>query len=151
MSMQPSTGDIADTIRKELQAEYARSGKAFQEKDANTLMQMITPDFTQKMLDGQVISYEQIVPALQEWFRALKEVTHYEVKIEDLTLQGPDAVAVVRENVSTTFADPEGGSHQSVQTNTSRVVWTQTPSGWRIRQTEYLTANTLIDGVALTP
>src|SRR5262249_8704400 len=46
-----------DSVRNELQAAYARAGEAWRDKDAAALMRMVTPDFTQRMPDGQIIPY----------------------------------------------------------------------------------------------
>ena len=136
-----------EAAQQEIQAQYTRSGKAYKNKDVTTLMQMVTPDFTQRMPDGQMIYKEQVETALAQWFETILAVTDYLVVIDDLTLLGQDVVALVSENVSTNFLDPTGKKHQALQANTSRVTWTLTRTGWRIRQTEYLTGRMLIDGL----
>jgi ketosteroid isomerase-like protein len=138
--------DAEGAVRSELQAAYARAGKAYREKDADALMGMVTPDFTQQMPDGQTISYDEIEPALRQWLDTVEAVTSYKIDIEELTVLGEEAVARVREHVSTTFTDPHNLRHRGDQANISRVTWRKTADGWRIRQTEYLTGQTLVDG-----
>jgi ketosteroid isomerase-like protein len=133
-------------VRRELQAAYARAGQAWREKDAAALMQMVTPDFTQRMPDGQVIPYDVAEAGLKEWLDTADRVTEYAVKIGELTVKGNEAVASVEENVSMTFADPSGRPHERVMANTSQVTWIRLGDGWQIKQTEYLAARIMIDG-----
>jgi ketosteroid isomerase-like protein len=135
------------TVRDELQAAYDRAGDAWRDKDAGALMQMVTPDFTQRMPDGQVIPYAMAEAGLKEWLATADRVTDYAVQIGALTVKGDEAVATVEENVTMTFADPAGRAHERVMANTSQVTWVRLPGGWQIRQTEYLAARILIDGV----
>jgi ketosteroid isomerase-like protein len=133
-------------VREELQAAYARAGQAYREKDAAALMQMVTPDFIQRMPDGQVVPYDVAEAGLKEWLATADKVTDYAVQIGALTVKGNEAVAAVEENVSMTFADPSGRPHERVMANTSQVTWIRLGDGWQIRQTEYLAARITIDG-----
>jgi ketosteroid isomerase-like protein len=135
-----------EAVRAELQAAYARAGQAYRNKDAAALMQMVTPDFTQRMPDGQVIPYDVAEAGLTEWLATADRVTDYAVRIGALTVKGNEAVATVEENVSMTFADPAGHSHERVMANTSQVTWVQLGDGWQIRRTEYLAARIMVDG-----
>jgi ketosteroid isomerase-like protein len=133
-------------VRAELQAAYARAGQAYRKKDAAALMQMVTPDFIQRMPDGQVIPYDAAEAGLTEWLATADRVTDYSVRIRALTVKGNQAVANVEENVAMTFADPAGRPHERVMANTSLVTWVRLGDGWQIRQTEYLAARIMIDG-----
>jgi ketosteroid isomerase-like protein len=141
--------DAARTVRGELQREYDRAGKAYEAKDAAALMQMVTPDYTQEMPDGQTIAYDEIEPALTQWLATVDSITDYNVAIEELTVNGDQAVAKVREHVSTTFRDPQNRQRHGAQANISRVTWLKTAQGWRIRRAQYLTGQTLVDGVPI--
>jgi ketosteroid isomerase-like protein len=138
--------DGAPAVREALTAAYARAGQAWRAKDAAALMQMVTPDFTQRMPDGQVIPYDAAEAGLREWLATTDKVTGYAVQIGTLTVKGNEAVAAVEENVSMTFADPSGRPHERVMANTSQVTWIRLGDGWQIRQTEYLAARITIDG-----
>jgi ketosteroid isomerase-like protein len=135
-----------EAVRAELQAAYARAGQAYRNKDAAALMQMVTPDFTQRMPDGQVIPYNTAEAGLTEWLATADRVTEYAVRIGALTVKGNEAVATVEENVAMTFADPAGRSHERVMANTSQVTWVRLGDGWQIHRTKYLAARILIDG-----
>ena len=147
--------DAAGNVRDELQAAYAQAGAAWRDKDAGALMRMVTPDFTQRMPDGQVIPYAVAEAGLKEWLATADQVTEYAVRIGALTVKGDEAVATVEENVVMTFADPAGRPHERVMANTSHVTWVRLPGGWQIKQTEYLAARIMIDGklvdLATTP
>ena len=142
-------------VRDELQAAYARAGEAWRAKDAAALMQMVTPDFTQRMPDGQIIPYAMAEAGLREWLATADRVTNYAVQIGDLTVKGDQAVAKVDENVAMTFSDLNGRSHERVMANSSQVTWVRMANGWQIQQTEYLAARIMIDGklidLATTP
>jgi ketosteroid isomerase-like protein len=140
-----------DTVRQELQAAYARVGEAYRAKDAAALMQMVAPGFTQRMPDGQVIGAAEAQAALGEWFATTDAVTRYAVRIGAVAVTGDEARADIAEDVTTTFADPGGASHERVQSNTAAATWVRTPDGWRIRRTEYQTAKLTEDGQPVTP
>jgi ketosteroid isomerase-like protein len=135
-----------EAVRDELQAAYARAGDAWRDKDAGALMRMVTPDFTQRMPDGQVIPYAMAEAGLKEWLATVDRVTDYAVQIGAVTVRGDEALATVEESVAMTFADSGGRPHERVMANTSQVTWVRLPGGWQIRQTEYLAARTMIDG-----
>jgi ketosteroid isomerase-like protein len=138
-------------VRRELQAAYARAGEAYWAKDAAALMQMVTPDFVQRMPDGQTLGAAEAEAALSEWFATGDTLTRYDIRIGELAVQDSEAIAEVTENVTTTFADPAGRSHERVQANTSRVTWVRTAQGWQIRRSEYLTAKMTVDGKPVQP
>ena len=144
--MNNRSDDGARAVREELQAAYARAGQAWRAKDAAALMQMVTPDFTQRMPDGQIVPYDVAEAGLQEWLATADRVTDYSVKIGPLTVKENEAVAAVEENVAMTFADPAGRSHERVMANTSQVTWIRLGDGWQIKRTEYLAARIIIDG-----
>ena len=90
------TNRTDDSVRGELQAAYARAGAAWRAKDAAALMQMVTPDFTQRMPDGQIIPYEIAEAGLKEWLATADRVTDYAVQIGDLTVNTGTVVGDVR-------------------------------------------------------
>lgn len=138
-------------VWQELQAAYDQTGQAYRQKDAASVLDRVTHDFTQRMPDGQTISLSEAEAALNEWFATADQVSRYSVQIDSLTVQGEEAVAVVRESVTTTFPDPSGRSHERTQTSTARVTWVRTDQGWQIRHSEYLTAKLTVDGVSVQP
>jgi ketosteroid isomerase-like protein len=143
--------ETTTAVWQELQSAYAQAGEAFRQKDAASVLDQVTHDFTQRMPDGQVISLTEAEAALNEWFATTDQVSRYSVQIESLAVQGEEAVAVVRETVMTTFSDPTGRSHERKQMNTARVTWLRTVRGWQIRHSEYLAAKMTVDGVPVQP
>jgi ketosteroid isomerase-like protein len=144
--MNQKVDNSVGTVRDELRAAYAHAGAAWRDKDAGALMQMVTPDFTQRMPDGQVIPCATAEAGLREWLATTDRVTDYTVQIGALTVSGDEALATVEESVAMTFADSGGRPHERVMANTSQVTWVRLPGGWQIRQTEYLAARILVDG-----
>ena len=144
MNSQPDHGEQA--VRAELQATYARAGQAYRDKDAAMLMRMVTPDFTQRMPDGQVIPHDVAEAGLKAWLATADRVTDYAVQLGALTVKGNEAVATVEESVAMTFADPAGRPHERVMANTSHVTWVRLRDGWQMKRTEYLAARVTIDG-----
>jgi ketosteroid isomerase-like protein len=143
--------EAVGAVRQELEAAYQEAGRAFRQKDAASVLDRVTPDFTQRMPDGQVLSLSEAEAAMIEWFATTDQVSRYSVQIDSLTVQGEEAVALVKESVTTTFADPTGKSHERAQANTARVTWVQTERGWQIRHSEYLTAKMTVDGMPVQP
>src|SRR5204863_1351623 len=111
-----------------------QAGDAFKAKDAAGVMQTVAPGFTQRMPDVTVIDAVAAEAAMKEWFATADTVTRYAVQIGALTVQGDNARAEVTEDITVTFADPVGQSHERVQTNTSEVTWVRTTDGWRIQR-----------------
>jgi ketosteroid isomerase-like protein len=140
------TDRATDSVRDELQAAYARAGEAWRARDADALMRMVTPDFTQRMPDGQMIPYAAAEAGLREWLATADRVTNYAVQIGDLTVKGDQAIAKVDENVAMTFSDEAGRPHERVMANSSQVTWVRVAGAWQIQQTEYLAARIMIDG-----
>src|SRR5262249_54843645 len=147
----PAPNDRMGAVRHALQTAYAQAGEAWRARDAAALMQMGTSDFTQNMPDGQTISPAEAQAATNERFAPTRQVTRYTIQIESLALNGPEAIATVDEQITMTFADPAGKPHVRDQSTRARMIWIETPDGWRIRQSDYLTASMKVDGVKVPP
>jgi len=139
--------DAAEAVRQALDSLYREAGDAYRRKDAAKLMELVTPDYVQRMPDGQILGVHMAQSVLEAWFATPEVVRDYAVQIGGLAVEGDEATGVVEENISTTSGASPGARQERTMANRSRVTWTRTADGWRIKRAEYLAARMSVDGV----
>jgi hypothetical protein len=140
------SGESAESARREIEAAYAVAGEAMKRMEIQPLIARTTPDFTQTLKNGQVISRDRLEPTFAEWKTGVRAVSRYAVEVDDLKVEGRDAVALTTSSLDATFVDPIGTVHKGTQSVKTRDRWTLTPDGWRMAASENLDETVTVDG-----
>src|SRR5438094_573130 len=89
------------TVRKEIQAAYARSIKEIKAKDFKALEGHYTSDYTAKASNGMVMNRDQEIANLKlQLANPQVKIGEMSVKVGKISLKGKDAIADVTEKVS---------------------------------------------------
>jgi ketosteroid isomerase-like protein len=141
-----ANSEIVEEVRRMIEATYANCGDIYRKKDDKRFWKLTTADFTQQLLDGQNFDRSVAEPLLQQSFAAMESVSNYAATIEDLKVNGDEAVALTTATLSMKAKDPLGASHDTVLTTTCRHFWKKTDRGWLIRRSEELKGKAVMDG-----
>lgn len=142
---------VANGVRAELEAAYARSGRAYMARDATGVMALVAPDFEQTMPDGQTLGRADAEALLHAWFATPDEVTDYAVEVVQVTPAEDGVAAVIVERVASRVPGPDGRTHERRQANTARATWVRSPGGWQIARCDYQSGTMTVDGRKVDP
>jgi hypothetical protein len=148
----PPPGARADdrTVRRDLDAIYAKYVQAAKQKEKTALKQFIqqytVADFQQKVPGGRTLNRAQVTAMLTEGPAADTRIVDEQLKIHQRAVKGNVAVVTYNDQTTAIVADQQGTSHKIVSTSTSRDTWVKKPAGWKMRLSEVLQAKTMMDG-----
>jgi hypothetical protein len=118
-----------DSVRKELEALYAKRDEAYKRKDAGFIISLLAEDYTSKDLDGRVKNRAQEARKIDVTFFASTEGYSVVTKVESVK-PGKDKNEAIVES-STARAGLEG-------LDKVRDTWVRTVAGWKLRYSEEL-------------
>jgi hypothetical protein len=135
----------------ELEAVFAARMEAYRNKDYDTQIKQVSPDYKAVRPDGRTMNYEQIKEYIRLNMERLVSVKNVQVKIENIMLNGNEAIVDARQSIAryqklgdaTIFV--ESGV---LQTET----WVKSADGWQLRYVTNEREQTLsVDGKPIDP
>ena len=127
-----------DSIRKDLEAAYAKRDKAIRDKDLDAFNSLMASDYKSKSKDGVTNSLEENSAKMAKNFadKNVKEVICI-TKIDDINLgKAGNEVVVDASQTLTMNTTISGQPHQFQVQAKIRETWVRTDAGWRVRYTE---------------
>jgi ketosteroid isomerase-like protein len=134
-------------VRKEIEAAYTALAKADTKNDGKAYIAMLTADYKRTYPSGKWGGRESIEN--QFALRSREEKATVTFHIEQLTLKGAQAVAMVKESTRSTY-DEKGVRHTVEFVRTLRSTWIKTPKGWRLHLNEEKNRKIYEDGKLTT-
>ncbi len=126
----------AETVRAQIQRQYNRWGKAAKTNDVETILAILTPDYTLKPYSGAVIPLKAYGASLRKRKKENKPVDAYETKILNLTVSGKTARVTSDETSRKATVDPITKSRVSiVHIHRYLDTWVLMGGKWRLRST----------------
>jgi len=129
-----------DSVRKELEALYAKRDQAVKAKDANSFKSLLADDYTEKDKDGKITNRVDSIKEIEKNFadKDVKE-TSSSTKIEGVK-QGKDGneMLVDTSQVQKMTAMMDGQLHQLEFNGKYRDTWVRTDAGWKLKYSEML-------------
>ena len=111
-------------------------------------LDIMTPDFTVKLLGGEVLARQQLVQDKerdQSEIISISDETY--VVIDDLELSGEEATVYTSQHFVRTVVGRDGKPHEVTPNITHRELWVNIYSGWLQRHIEELERGpTFVDG-----
>src|SRR5437868_1896795 len=132
-----------DSVRKELEAVYAKRDQAIKAKDAEFLKSLLAADYTEKDKDGKIKNRSQAANSLDNSFGAkdpIKMELNSVTKIESVT-KGKDANEVI---VEISQAMWWTGMLNAQGKAKFRETWMRSDAGWKVRYSVMLDLNMTI-------
>lgn len=134
-ALAPTPASRQDSLRKELEANYALIVDGFKKNDPSVWEGFLLPDFQLKLFSGQVQNRQWVSDYVRNNAKTF-QVVKLGMRIKDLRAEGNDAVAIVEQESSRTFKDEQGKEHQLDVGAIQRETWTRAPDGMRLKLVE---------------
>jgi hypothetical protein len=115
----------------ELEIVFAARLQAYLNKDYVTLVSQVSPDYTATRPNGQTVSYEQIKDYIRINLERFISIKNQQISIENIRLNGNEAVVDVRQTLSRFQKLGEGTIYVEsgvLQTET----WVKGADGWKL-------------------
>lgn len=116
----------------ELEIVFAARMQAYMKKDFDTLVSQVSQDYTATRPNGQTVTYEQLKEYIRLNLERFISVKNQQLQIENIMVDGNEAVVDVRQTLSRFQKLGEGTIYVEsgvLQTET----WVKTEDGWKLR------------------
>ncbi|MBI3552180.1 MAG: nuclear transport factor 2 family protein [Elusimicrobia bacterium] len=123
-----------EAARRELLAAYSKLDQAVRDKDPRAIWEMETADYTDTLLNGEVMNKDADMTYMQKQFAELTTVSAFNVSIESLSLDGDKATVTIKSGFSGVVNNEARKDEVYYSQGTSRDVWRRTKDGWRIKE-----------------
>ena len=131
-----------DSVRKELEAVYAKRDQAIKARDADFLKSLLAADYKEKDKDGKITNRTDVTNSFDK-SAADKDITEVSSasKIESIK-QGRDAnEAIVETSLTLNMTAMMNGQPHQLQVNVkSRDTWMRNETGWKMKFSENVDA-----------
>jgi len=143
--------DKSKPVRRALEAQYRKIAAAQNNKDIDALRSLRTSDFTVKMPNGETWDLETSLNYSKRGFEQVQSINSISNTIESLTVNGDEAVAVVRQQWSR--MQTMKGKLRRVETSAvQRETWVNTPDGWKLKLIDDIHPGVwIVDGKRVDP
>ena len=135
----------------ELEIVFAARMQAYKNKDYDTLVSQVSHDYSATRPNGQTVSYEQLKEYMRLNLERFISVKNQQMQIENISLNGNEAVVDVRQIVSRFQKLGEDTIYVEsgvLQTET----WVKTEDGWKLRSVTNEREQTLtVNGKPIDP
>lgn len=131
---------------REIRAAYDAIVRYTKQKNVEGLLRLMTPDFMYKTRRGTVLSKQAMEMAMRDHYARIQSVKKRTTTIKKMEFRGNTVRVTTAELFVATMLDPLGKPHEFVNRATTRDTWVKTPHGWKIKMTEILEEETVIDG-----
>lgn len=124
------------TTQQQIQAQYDRWSKAYMAKDTDTLLSILTPDYTLTNAEGTTISRAQYEVSLKLRAKAAADPTKYSTKIKKLVEKDGQAIVTAIETMESKSEDSK--THKSItilHRHEYQDTWHPHPPTWELQKT----------------
>lgn len=129
--------------RSLIEADYARYGAAFCNKDIDAIMALFTSDFKWNLLDGTSMDLSNTRSAIEQDMDTTISVSEMSIAIESFAVSGDRAVVHTTEHMVATRRSNDGHPECLTIDETYRDVWIKTTQGWKFQLAEVLTSESI--------
>jgi len=140
-----SLADNAQAVRKTLNGNYKAISAAFVKRDAKTISDLMTDDYTATPLNGPTLTKAQIMQDMQRQMSSITNASWIRT-ITSLKLTGKNAIAVVKGNFQGTITGPDSKPHQFKLDALTTDTWLKTAKGYRLQKSVVSKNDVTVDG-----
>jgi len=138
----------ADTVTKELEANYAAITSAFQHKDIAPIAKFMAPGFVVHLDSGQSMTRDRVLSDYKKQMGMMKDVS-WTRKVTTVTPAGGAFVATVEGNVKGMVTGPDKKPHKLNLIASARDTWQKKGKSWILLTTTILKRTATVDGKPL--
>lgn len=140
-----------ETVRNEIEAQYARLAQAVESKNFEAFQAVRTAGFSARNASGELQTSEQMAARARAMLQRIQPPIRTSNTIDSLTIRGDEAVVVVHQAFSRMqmIADQLRRVETTV---TQRETWVRTPEGWKLNFVDDVhDPQTFVDGKRVDP
>jgi ketosteroid isomerase-like protein len=131
---------------------YTVQDEAIKKCDFKAFISTLAPDYSIKLLNGDVFSRQQVEGFVESDMARTKSVEKSLSSIDSLSAAKNEAVVIVTHEASRVLDDADGQPHKWENKVVHKETWIKTAEGWRIQRLEELKqVYVLRDGKPLHP
>lgn len=119
------------SVRKQLEGEYASIAAAFKRDDPSEWIRRLSPDFRLTLFNGMVQKREWVVDYVKNNAKAF-HVEQLTMMVKDLKVGPQSTVATVEQRSSRTFKDTSG-QHRLDVGAVQLETWERSSEGWKLK------------------
>ena len=135
-----------ESVKKELEAVYAKIDATIKAKDIKSLESFLTKDF-EMIEDGKKLNRAETLAQWEKQFEMLSEVTTFKTTIDKIQHVEGNEVVDITQTVKGTFKGADGKTHTLEAVGKSRDFWTKSEDGkWLCNTIEDKGGEVKIDG-----
>jgi hypothetical protein len=144
--------DKSKPVRRELEVVFAERVQALKNKDVDTLLRQISPDYSATLPNGQTMNYEQIQNYIRSGVDQFVEIKDLTITLETIILNGNEAIVDARQHVSRKQRLRDSKVHDVISGVLQAETWIKTTEGWKLKKVSNLREQTLtVDGKPIDP
>ncbi len=131
-----------DSVRKELEAIYAKRDQALKNRDADLLKSLLANDYTEKDKDGKIRNHTDVTNSFDK-DASDKDITEVNAATKVVSIkQGKDAnEAIVETSLTLNMTAMIDGQPHKLQVNgKSHDIWMRNDAGWKMQFSESVDA-----------
>jgi len=139
--------DKTKPTRRELEAVFEQRMKAAKDLNFDAQMALISPDYTATLANGTTWKYEQIRDHIRRLYEQAvrtdndtnvknKRNRTCEIKIEELTVRGNEAIIEARQYCPRKQRLRDGKIHDVYTSVLQTETWVKTAGGWKLKRVE---------------
>lgn len=126
------------STRKDLEAMYTIQDEAIKRCDFKAFISTLAPDYSIKLLNGDVFNRQQVEGFVKTDMARTKSVEKSLSSIDSLSTANNKAVVIVTHEASRVLEDAHGQPHKWENKVVHKETWIKTADGWRIQRLEEL-------------
>src|SRR6266498_938445 len=138
ISITPAFGKDDQRLKKDFKAIYSRQAELSRKRDVKALMELNTPDYSVKLLNGNSISRTQLEQGMTSFFTSGQLVRQISLTyaVLEVTAAGNEVVVLVEQKDQRIQIRKDGKPHKVEANVIHRDTWVQIAEGWKRRLTE---------------
>lgn len=138
ISITVAFGNDEQRLKKDFKAIYSRQAKLSRKRDVQALMELNTPDYYVKLLNGNSLNRTQLERGMTNFFASgqLVRQISFTYEVQEVTVTGNEAVVLVEQKDKRIQIRKDGQPHRVEANVLHRDTWVQTAEGWKRRLTE---------------
>jgi hypothetical protein len=133
------------SVRSLIDQQYKRWVSASLSNDVDSVLAILTPDYTLQTFDGKVIPLEKYEVSLRKRKESGTKPNSYSTSIESLTVSGPVATVISNEVSVNSAPDPITNQMRKLQhIHQYRDTWVRNQGMWKLSKTVTLLEKTTV-------
>lgn len=149
--------DVA-SVKKQVEADLAKSITAFKKHDIKGMSSMVADDYEGVGMDGKKMNKAQMQAQMKQYMNDTKKINSAKYSVAGLRLEGGKALGMTTFNLDAVVIDSQGmlgqkgKTHHMVIEEHTNVTWTKSGGGWKVsKEAAVGMPKMVIDGKPFNP